>query len=278
MAKCHFKQDNQHIPTAVITGLDLADGILLNNNYPQDNKNGTWAVVGARVMVTRFWSASSATVMLAPNMPDERIRSDKFPKGIGLEEEISIWLGYIDRLRPVTVDDLKEGRLLRTFTGIIENLKDTQTMEGVSLMLQARDRAKWFLDSSIWFSAREIIASAGTSRADLILDIANKAIGASKVGEEYVSVMRQKVKQGGENGEEVDVLGKVIKKNPDYFIAPTTTPPASTETPPASTETPPASTETPPVSTETPPVSTETPPASTQEHKQAVWSTTCTVA
>lgn len=223
MAKCHFKQDNQHVPTAVITGLDLADGILINNNYPLDNVNGTWAIVGARVMITRFWSASSATVMLAPNMPDERIRSDKFPKGIGLEDDISIWLGYIDQLRPVTLDDLKEGRLIRTFTGIIENLKDTQTMEGVSLMLQARDRAKWFLDSSIWFSAREIIASAGTSRADLILDIANKSIGATKLSEseEYTSVMRQK------SGDK-EVFGRVIRKNPDYFIAPTTTNPQST--------------------------------------------------
>jgi hypothetical protein len=219
MANCHFKQETQHVPTAVITGLDINNGgILINNHYPTDHTIGTWAVVGARVMITRFWSASSATVMITPNMPTLNTTPRVLPVGISLEEEFSIWMGYIESPRPVTIEDLKEGRLLRTFTGVIENLKDTQTTKGVSLMIQARDRAKWFLDSSIWFSAREIIASAGTSRADLILDIANRAIGSALVNDVYTSLLTQKDKQGNE------VKGKTILKPTDaqYFTSPET--------------------------------------------------------
>jgi len=222
MANCHFKQDGQHIPTAVITGLDVESetngGIIVNNSYKAEDTLGSWAVVGARVMITRFWSASSATVMLAPNLPSVTDNPKIIPLGLGLEEEFSIWMGYIDSLRPVTIDDLKEGRLLRVFTGILENLKDTQTVQGISLMLQARDRAKWFLDSSIWFSAREIIAAQGTSRADLILDIANKSIGAVQLEDSssYESVMKQTDGNGNE------IVGKVINKpeDPKYFVAP----------------------------------------------------------
>lgn len=222
MANCHFKQDGQHIPTAVITGLDVESetngGIIVNNSYRPEDTLGSWAVVGARVMITRFWSASSATVMLAPNLPSVTDNSKIIPLGLGLEEEFSIWMGYIDSLRPVTIDDLKEGRLLRVFTGVLENLKDTQTVQGISLMLQARDRAKWFLDSSIWFSAREIIAAQGTSRADLILDIANKSIGAVQLEDSsgYESVMKQADGSGNE------IVGKVINKpeDPKYFVAP----------------------------------------------------------
>ena len=72
MAKCSFDQITSSVPVGVITDLD--NNILLGN-YMEDNNQDIqiasikWYVSGARVMVTRFWATSTATIILVPNIP-----------------------------------------------------------------------------------------------------------------------------------------------------------------------------------------------------------------
>jgi hypothetical protein len=199
MANCHFDQESRAVPVCVLTDIKT-EKILINNSYPADNSIGSWSVIGSRIMVTRFWATSSATVMLSPNLPIGNAIPQALPPEINLEREFCIWLGYIESPRPVTLDDLKNNYLLRVYTGIIENIKDTASSSaGYSIMLQSRDRVKWLLDSSIYFSAQELITAGTLGRAGLILEIANYAIG------------------GNSKDPETSLTGKSFLKDENYY-------------------------------------------------------------
>lgn len=208
MSLCHFHQYQRPTPVAVVT--DTRGVILLNTHIPDlvynvnKEEYGNWAVSGSRIMITRFWAASTAAIALVPNTPIEKSSGLPLPEGIGLERDICIWMGYINRPRLVTPDDLQAGYLTRCFVGIIENIKSTVSASGgQTVMLQCRDLIKWLLDSSVYLTASELIrAEKALTRAQLILAIANNAVGAV----------------GGEDNIGGTGVTRFFRRNPDYFV------------------------------------------------------------
>jgi hypothetical protein len=104
-------------------------------------------------------------------------------------DEICVYLGYIDSLRPVTSEDIKAGRLKRVFVGVIDTITVTGTnREGTNLMIQCRDRMKYLMDSLGTFNPAdsiELTAPLGldegstdtNTRSNVILTIARRSVG-----------------------------------------------------------------------------------------------------
>lgn len=104
-------------------------------------------------------------------------------------DEICIYMGYIDSIRPVTAQDLKAGRLKRVFVGVIDTITATGTnTEGTNLMIQCRDRMKYLMDSLGTFNPADSIEltaplgldeeqSATNTRSNVILTIARRSVG-----------------------------------------------------------------------------------------------------
>jgi len=186
MANCHFDQDNRPVPVAVITSLE--GKILLSNNpfgdspdkVPTDYKyrDGDWFISGCRVMITRFWACSTASVVLVPHLPNLNQLPNPLPSEIDIERQFCIWMGYIESCRPVVDIDLVKGRLLRVFVGIIDNVKSTASASGgYTIQLQARDRTKWFMDSEVYFNTQLYNKAQVLPRSQLLYDLANYAVG-----------------------------------------------------------------------------------------------------
>lgn len=190
MAKCHFDQVSNNVPVGVIT--DLQNNILISNlakdastNYAKTS--GEWLVSGARAMITRFWASSTASIVIVPHMPSIYNTCPPLPEGIGIEREFCLWLGYIETIRRVTVKDLQDGRLLKVFVGVVDNIKSTASAKGgYTIQIQARDRVKWLMDSDVYYSVHEISkvykSSMGTDqmgvpRSLLVHDICRRAVG-----------------------------------------------------------------------------------------------------
>lgn len=207
---CHYSF-NSTVPVAVITNLK---GEIILSSYLEPNKvehQGYWVISGARAMITRFWASSTCSVNLVPNLPTMGLIPKVLPIQINIEREFCLWLGYIEQVRPVIQEDLAEGRLLRVFIGIIENIKSTASATGgYTIQLQARDRMKWFMDSSVYFNAQQLTkvnnpeveggkSSTAVTRSDIIHSIARKSVG---VGE----------------GDACQGCGKDIMLNPDWVV------------------------------------------------------------
>lgn len=214
MAKCHYNPTTGHIPVCAVT--DLEGNIVFSNlkrklKYSsKDSKHETaaWVITGARTMVTRFWSSSTATVLLTADAPEKAEITTYFNERQFLENEFSIWMGYLGDVRPIQKKDLTDGRLLIVFTGVLENLKFTgSNMTGGTMELQFRDRMKWFMDSAVNFYQSEINSldidrvdepenwldnlnpfnkknkdtTKGISRSDVIMALARRSIGLSAI-------------------------------------------------------------------------------------------------
>lgn len=194
MANCQFNQYKGSIPVGVITTLD--NKIIVANvpfNQYDVTKyykgHGEWLFSGARAMITRFWSCSTATVVIVPHMPSIYTSCPPLPPELGIEKEFCLWLGYIDEIRRVQPPDLEDGKLLRVFIGVVDNIKSTASAQGgYTIQIQARDRMKWFMDSEVYYSVHEITkvfkttidnsGGTGIKRSALIHDIARRSIGA----------------------------------------------------------------------------------------------------
>jgi len=207
---CHFK--NGAIPVAVITDLKgtiisgnaivSAEGIVQN---PSDTPG--WLVSGCKIMVTRFWAASTASIALTCSFKQGQV-PPQVPEVLSYERDFCVWIGFINEVRAVVQSDLKNGLLVRTFVGVIENQQVTcSATGGVTLQIQARCRMKWLMDSMVYLSPDELKktaenedkASSFLRRSDLILKIAQRGIGQ------------------GDETECID-CGKQILKSKEYTI------------------------------------------------------------
>ena len=171
-----FDQQNSLVPVAVLSKLD--NTILIRNEISSSG----WYISGAKVMVTRFWASSNASLVLTC---DSTVTSNglapQLPENIGLqglESEFCIWLGYLEGLRPVVQTDLGT-RLKRVFIGVLENIAVTcSAAGGVTANLEFRDRMKWLMDSELYFIPVDLISANLYTRSDMIFDISNRAIGS----------------------------------------------------------------------------------------------------
>jgi hypothetical protein len=166
-ARCH-QQRQGAVPVWVVT--DTHGNILINNQASRENGH-TWVVSKGRITVTRFWSASTAMIVccvehLNPDAtkgiytPFPELSRDatrilaggttygKIDYPLDKNDEICIWCGYIEMLRPVTINDLKAGNLLRTFVGVVDTIVGSGgANQGSTLIIQCRDRMKYLMDS-----------------------------------------------------------------------------------------------------------------------------------
>jgi hypothetical protein len=233
MAKCSFDQITSSVPVGVITDLD--NNILLGN-YMEDNNQDIqiasikWYVSGARVMVTRFWATSTATIILVPNIP---LVSDTpsssvpdIPKELSIEREFCLWLGYLDSIRLVTTDDLQKGLLQRVFVGIVDNIKTTGSgTGGYTAQIQARDRMKWVMDSEVFYSSQEITTTlnstndtSGIPRTRLIHDVMRRAIGGPPSNPQVTGISAEQYE--AKKSIEYDDLSEDIGSNANSEINP----------------------------------------------------------
>lgn len=190
---CHFKQGA--IPAAAIT--DLKGNVLVSNTLISEDDTtplggnislyisagDVWAVSSVKILHTRFWAASTASIILTCAVP----ALDKFPPSVPqelrIQREICIWLGYLDIVKGVSKQDLIDGRLVRKFIGIIDSINVTGSANGgFTVKLQARCRMSWLMDSTISYNQTELEELGGSgpgiiNRSKLILEIAQRAIG-----------------------------------------------------------------------------------------------------
>lgn len=176
-ARCHFNQNTNCVPVFVIT--DLKGNILASNDIVSNDKRDVlnyWLVTGVKTTVTRFFSSSTATIILTCQLPDMSSYTPIIPDSLLQERDICIWGGYIDSMRPVTKEDLTVS-LLRVFVGIIDTVQFTGTgTGGVTLALSCRDRIRWLMDTSNTFDVGSLQGD-NIPRSQLILQIAQKGVG-----------------------------------------------------------------------------------------------------
>jgi hypothetical protein len=142
-----------------------------------DTYTNEWLVSGVKTTVTRFFSCSTATIMLTCDISDQSMHTPLLPENLYQERDICIWGGFIDSMRPITQKDLIDGRLLRVFVGIIDTVQFTGSgTGGHTIALSCRDRLKWLMDTSNTFDIGSIQGDV-IYRSDLILQIAQKGIG-----------------------------------------------------------------------------------------------------
>lgn len=192
-AACHMRQNGQ-VPVAAIT--DIQGNIIFRNYESQLTK---WVIRKLRTQVTRFWQASTAYIVLTTGNTDLEKGFSPLPtlgfnarypgsiQTLELNDEICIWLGYLDSLRPVTDADLEENRLLRVFVGVAETISATGTAKtGASLTIQCRDRMKYLMDSlTSYNSIEDLELTSGVETAEegvvkrstVIISLARRAMG-----------------------------------------------------------------------------------------------------
>lgn len=179
--KCHYSTErNQTVTAAVVT--DLKGEILYSNV-------GNWVLSGVKTYETRFWSSGQATVILTGKIDEQQELIEDYDHKLSTETQFCIWLGWIDRPRPIKKKDLEEGRLVRTFIGVVDTLQFTGTGEGgTTIKVVARDRMKWLMDSEIYYTMSDSVMQKTSkesefNRSQIILDIAKRAVGVFATGE-----------------------------------------------------------------------------------------------
>lgn len=184
MPNCHFNTTTP-VPVGVIT--DLSKNIIIGNTFYTSEfpvridsfeKASNWVVSGARVMLTRFFASGNCSVVLVPHLPNMDDHPEPLPEEIGIERDFQLWLGYIEAVRQVEKSDLEESRLLPVFTGVIENIKSTASSTGgYTVQIQARDRVKWFMDSTLHYNSQQLGRARTIPRSELVWEILNRSIG-----------------------------------------------------------------------------------------------------
>lgn len=208
-AWCHMK--NGSVPVAVIT--DLEGNIIVNNDtlleiplpLPDAAPGVTaplppgaaivelatqaakeamvpgavaWVISGMKAMVTRMWSAATATTILTCPIPDMGDPPPLVPEQLLPERDLCIWQGYIDTIRPVTKSDLLNNSLLRVFVGVVDTIQAINAGGGYTLTITYRDRIRWLMDTSLTYDvAAPHISGGGPLRSTILLEIAQRGIG-----------------------------------------------------------------------------------------------------
>lgn len=175
-SKCHYSiKEERTTMAAAIT--DLEGNIVFSNT--ETEKGNGWYISGVKTYETQFWTAGKVTVALTAPIDQQSDITPDYPEYPRSEDQICIYLGWIDRPREITKNDLAENRLLRNFIGVIDTLQFTGSGEGGTTMkIEARDRMKWLMDSEVYYAPEEnILDEEELKRSRLILDIANRAVG-----------------------------------------------------------------------------------------------------
>lgn len=177
-------------PIAALTDLDGKVIVACRPYSTEKPPEDYWYLQSTKIVITRFWSASTAQVTLACDLSDSLKATPVFPEGLGLEREVRIWLGYLDTNMvdyDVVIDiNLLEVHTRPVFLGVLETASLTTTDKGGHLInLSARDRMKWLMDTSVTFNPYrkdgQVLANLekleGIPRSDLILRVARMGIG-----------------------------------------------------------------------------------------------------
>jgi hypothetical protein len=199
-AECHQKRQGA-TPVWIVT--DMSGEIILSNrvNYATTSSN-SWVITSGRITISRFWSASTAMLVLAmqnesrdkdyPDLPGYVYRpllggKDNFgvtPPPLDKNDEICIWAGYIDNVRPAVLRDLLTHKLFRCFVGVIDTVVVSGTTNmGTTMMIQCRDRMKYLMDSLGTYNTtdsnyiRENKDAQLLRRPNVILEVAKRSIG-----------------------------------------------------------------------------------------------------
>lgn len=199
-ANYHFSPGLFDVPACVVT--DIKTEKILASSAPFFKQNSqeesSWVLSGAKVVITRFWSSSTAYFSLVCDLMDPEQLTPAIPQDLRVEKEICIYMGYLDHPRAVTFQDLATSsvknsfpRLYRVYVGVIEVIATTMTgTGGCTVSFQCRDRMKWLMDSHTTFNptAEGILIEKnvpkGPKRSDLILAVARRGIGVIDPSEE----------------------------------------------------------------------------------------------
>lgn len=225
-----FHHKEAYAPAVVVT--DLAGNFLLSNRpRPKDNDEPVWTINSARVMVTRFWSASTAYVTAVIHVPDQGQFVPAPPIELLYEHQFRIWMGYLERPRPVELEDLCT-RLQPVFLGSVDTHAVHCTSEGgYTFSIQARDRMKWFMDSETSITPNmQLDSGEGCSRdntgkgrrglrSQIIRSILGQAIGQMEEGEVQCEVCGMGF-EPEEDGDVFDLgrLGCGLQELPDADV------------------------------------------------------------
>ena len=189
-ADCHFHQEQRPTPVCIITD-SLGEKVIATSDPYQDQqvdgvKHRGWAVRSTTVNLSRLWSASTATIYLTCTVPHLEQEPPRIPQELHPEQQIAIYLGYIEGPRPVTLKDIEANRLIRVYIGVVDTATAACTGRvGYSVKIQCRDRVRWFMDSSLLFNlTQDENALLGSGEGDASVDrpqgiwfILNSAIG-----------------------------------------------------------------------------------------------------
>lgn len=162
-AACHQRKQGQ-IPIGVVTTLKHDE--ILFAHIPLAGSDSNWVIQSISSTVQRFWTTSTATITITcpaeypnffpPPLPiiKQNTKQEHF---LQQEDEICIWLGYVDQLylNPEDLPKLMEGddpRLLRVFVGVIDTIGIVGTDKGFKYTIQCRDRMRYLMDTRVTLS------------------------------------------------------------------------------------------------------------------------------
>lgn len=205
-SKCHQRAQAQ-VPICVVTTLDHSQ--LLFAHVPVGSGGSTWVVQSASCSIQRFWNSSTATIKVtcealepnyfAPPLPLISNPEDNIIHPIGPEDNICIWMGYVDSLFTKGEDlvQLMEGNkpnLMRVFVGVVDTVGLTGTDAGFNYTFQCRDRVRYLMETTVSLSPFDLkndreymnLALGGTNsvvaRSQMILRLAQLGIGHVQLG------------------------------------------------------------------------------------------------
>jgi hypothetical protein len=188
-----MKQRQGDTPVFILYGIDSVNGefaVLASNS---NRKDLSWQIQKARIMITRFWDASTFYIVLSCHQPDitspipeKPLLDDGTP--IKQDQDILIQAGYSDEFN-YHPEDKGANTIFYGSIDVIEWVGSPQG--GHTLTLQGRDRMKWLMDTTVSYNAIQD-ASPGRlmvselmsgeekdiiPRSEVILEIAQRGIG-----------------------------------------------------------------------------------------------------
>ena len=188
-----MKESQGDFPVFMLVGIDNY-GVrfrIASNSVSNNDSDSKWVIRKARVMVTRFWDASTCYLVLQSHIPNLTDPIPSLPeldgKELQPEDDIEVWAGYTS-----DNESFNGGLQRKIFTGSIDIIDRVGTDRGGhSITIQGRDRMKWLMDTvvsynayndqnpSSIFSVKDL--SPGEAefkpRSEVILEIAQRGIG-----------------------------------------------------------------------------------------------------
>ena len=226
------------VPICVITTLRHDE--LLFAHVPVGGGGSTWVVQSVVCSIQRFWNSSTATINIGCDaldamsfptpLPTITNPEDNITHQFGPEDNICIWLGYVNSLfvDGASLISMMEGenpKLLRVFVGVVDTMGIVGTDNGYKYTIQCRDRMRFLMDTQVSLSPFNInddrssinFALGGRTtdvdRSDTILKLAQMGVG-------HINLDKDESKESDLNGMRIDRgiiadLGKIAYK-PDF--------------------------------------------------------------